>query len=101
MMRKRHDKEFKATVALEAIKGEKTLHEIAAQYEVNPQQISLWKKEMMNNAGEIFAKKSVAEKELEQAKIHEEELYKQIGKLNVEKDFLKKKYRQLYGKDPD
>jgi len=58
---------------LEAIKGEKTLQEIAAHYEVNPQQISLWKIELMNNAGVIFAKKSVAEKELEQAKIHEEE----------------------------
>jgi len=101
MMRKRHDKELKAKVALEAIKGEKTLQELAAQYEVNPQQISFWKKELMNKAGVIFEKKSVAEKELEQAKIHEEELYKQIGKLNVEKDFLKKKYRQLYGKDPD
>lgn len=98
-MRKHYDKEFKAKVALEAIKGEKTIQELATLYEVHPNQVVLWKKQLMENASQLF-ERSGKDKEQEAAEHKEEALYKQIGQLQVENDFLKKKYKQLYGTEP-
>jgi hypothetical protein len=63
--------------------------------------IAQWKKELIENAGTIFEKKGKekAKEEAQEAKI--DSLYKQIGLLQVEKEFLKKKYRQIYGSEPD
>ncbi len=95
-MRKTYDKQFKAMVAIEAIKGEKTIGEIAAQYEVHPNQVSKWKKKALQNLPELFSRgKNQKEKSKEQL---QEELYKHIGKLKVENEFLKKKYDQIFGK---
>jgi len=95
MSRTIYDKNFKAKVALEALKEEKTLRELSEQYGVNPNVISRWKKEVLSQLPEIFSKnRSQPNKEV---KLKEEELYKEIGKLKVENEFLKKKYNQLLG----
>ncbi|MHB1162250.1 MAG: IS3 family transposase [Chloroflexota bacterium] len=86
---KRHSAEFKAKVALEAIKGQRTLNEIAGEYGVHPGQIIQWKKHLLEELPGLFASKRSRE-----AKSEEElkaSLYQQIGQLKVELDWLKKK----------
>lgn len=100
-MRKSFTKEFKAKVALAAIRGEKTIAELANEYEIHPNQISLWKKQLLDGAADLFErpnKKSDQEKDTEKK---EGQLFKHIGELKVENDYLKKKYKQLYGHDPE
>jgi transposase-like protein len=88
MSHKIYDKKFKAKVALEALREEKTLRELSEQYGVNPNVISRWKKEVLEQLPEIFSKKRG--KKIKESKQKEEELYKEIGKLKVENEFLKK-----------
>lgn len=97
-MRPRHvyDEQFKAKVALEAIKGEKTIAEIASQYQVHPNQIMGWKKHLLENVSGLFSRKR--DPEITQMKEEMEELYKKIGRQDVELEFLKKKYAQLMSK---
>ena len=94
-MRKRrtYDNQFKARVALEAIKGEKTLSEIASHFEVHPNQITQWKKQLLKNVPSLFSRKK--DPETEELKKLLEELYKKIGQQNIELEFLKKKYKQI------
>ena len=98
-MNKKHSREFKAKVAIEAIKGEKTIQEIAQKYEGHPNQVTLWKKQLIENATSAFDKPG-KDKDQEEAEKKQNELYGQIGQLKVENDYLKKKYRQLYGTEP-
>lgn len=87
-MRKRFEAGFKAKVALEAFRGERTLSELSAEYGVHPNRISLWKKELLEGVAGIFGagqKKSGAL----QAEILDK-LYRNIGELKVENDWLKK-----------
>lgn len=100
-MRKKHSTEFKAKVALEAVRGEQTIQEIAQKYEVHPNQVTQWKKQLLDNATSAFEKPSKKSQEEKEAEEKEEKLFSQIGRLKIENDFLKKKYRQLYGKEPD
>jgi transposase len=100
-MRKRYDKEFKAKVAIEALRGEKTLQEIAIAHAVHPNLVALWKKQLIESAGQLFEKAGKdKEAEAETAERKQDELFKQIGQLQVENEFLKKKYRQLFGTEP-
>ena len=80
--------EFKARVAIEAIKGRKTASELSSEFEVHISQISSWKKQALSGLKNIFS--NVYTKRDEVAEKREDDLYRQIGKLKVENDFLKK-----------
>jgi transposase len=89
--RKRHDAVFKAQVGLEAIKGLKTVSQIAKEYEVHPVQVSQWKTQVLDRLPEVFGAGAVNQvDEGVVGKLHEK-----IGQLTVENDFLKKKCKQL------
>jgi transposase len=83
--RKQYNSAFKAKLALEAIKGEKTIAELASQYEVHPNQIHQWKKALLEGASGIFGRDS--DRKQNDTKLIKQ-LYQQIGQLKVEKDFL-------------
>lgn len=92
-MRKTHDAAFKAKVALEAVKGEKTITEIASGYSVHPNQIRQWRSRLLERLPEMFSQqKSQNEKSQDELVA---ELFRQIGQLKVELDWLKKKSQQL------
>jgi transposase len=86
---------FKAKVALEALQEKKTITQLAAEYEVHANQISAWKKQLLENSSHIFEQPVVA-KDDPSEKL-QEELYKQIGQLRVENEWLKKKSAQFLG----
>lgn len=92
-MRKSFDKEFMAKVALEAIKEEKTLAEISSQYEVHRTQITKWRKRAVEGIVGIFQGKE-GKREGDKEKVIDE-LYRQIGQLKVENEWLKKKSREI------
>ena len=87
--RRQYSADWKAKVALEAIKGQRTVQEIASHYEVHPTLVTHWKKQLLEGAAEIFSngKRAAADAD-EELKA---ELYQQIGKLQVEVDWIKKK----------
>ena len=90
-MRKHFPDEFKAKVALAALKGDKTIAELAAEYEVHPTQIHAWKAVVKDRLSELFSSpQGGAEKTKEQKELIEE-LYKNVGRMQVENDWLKKK----------
>lgn len=87
-------KDFKAKVAIEAIRGEKTINEIASIYEVHPGQVVKWKKLALEKLPEVMANgrsKDVRNAQL----VDDEKLHQKIGQQAIEIDFLKKKLRQL------
>jgi transposase-like protein len=99
-MRKSYDKKFKAKVALEAIKENSTLQELANKFTVHPNQVALWKKQAIENLPNLF-ERSNAKNLLEKGDEEEKDLlFKTVGEMKIENDFLKKKCRQLYGKEP-
>lgn len=83
--------EFKAKVAIEAIKEVKTISELAQIYEVHPNVISLWKKEFLSNAGKVFEKGKNESDQIEKLKKENDDLIHEIGKLTVDLNWLKKK----------
>jgi putative transposase len=93
MQRKKYSAEFKAKVALEAVKEKLTINEIASEYGVHPTQISAWKKELQEGMSGIFSGEIVRKNEQDEAL--REKLYSQIGQLKVEVDWLKKKTGHL------
>jgi transposase len=93
--RKQYNPEFKAKVALEAIRGEKTASELASQYQVHPTMINNWKRQLLEGASNLFEKGSEASKANGEQQAQIDELYRQIGQLKVERDFLANRSAQL------
>jgi transposase len=92
-IRKSYSSAFKAKVALEAIKKEKTISQLSSEYGVHANQINQWRKRLLEELPEIFSKKrQKKEKDTEDLQA---ELYRQIGQLKVELDWLKKKSKLL------
>ena len=88
-MRKNHSKEFKSKVALEAVRGTLTLSELASRHKVHATQIGQWKKQLLQDAPELFERgRPGAAPDAERLTAP---LYQEIGRLKMELDFLKKK----------
>ena len=92
-IRKSYSSAFKAKVALEAIKKEKTISQLSSEYGVHANQINQWRKRLLEELPEIFSKKR--QKEEKDTEDLQDELYRQIGQLKVELDWLKKKSKQF------
>lgn len=86
--RKQYNAQFKFKVALEAVKGLKTINQLASEHELHPNQISQWKRQLLEEGVTIFGNGSV-QQQREAAKT-EAELYEQIGRLKMEVEWLKK-----------
>ena len=89
MQRKKYSAEFKAKIALEAVKGLKTINEIAGETGVHPTQIQQWKKQLLEELPNIYSQKKDRRKKQDEEQ--KAQLYKQIGQLKVELDWVKKK----------
>ena len=87
--RKRYSAAFKARVALEAAKQTRTLAELSKAFQVHPVQISQWKKQLLDGAESLFG--DGRRREHDQSEALQAELYQQIGRLNMEVEWLKKK----------
>lgn len=86
--RKKHGPNFKAKVALEAVKGDQTMAELASEHGVHPTQITKWKRHLLDELPELFKNKNKKNKD---SKELQDALYQEIGQLKVELDWLKKK----------
>ena len=91
--RKTHSAQFKAKVALAAIEGDRTIDDLAGEFQIHPTMIHAWKKLLLDASEEIFAsgRKSPAVP----VEDHQTELYEQIGRLKMELEWLKKKSARL------
>ena len=76
-----------------AIQGHKTINEIASEFDVHPNQVSAWKKKLLESSTDAFARKN--EKREEEFDVERDQLFRQIGQLKVENDFLKKTVGRL------
>jgi len=93
-MRRQYDAAFKAKIALEAVKGEKTMAQIASEFGVHPNQIRQWRQHLLEMLPGLFSdRRKRVEKDREEL---EAELYRQIGQLKVEVEWLKKKLQLLH-----
>lgn len=86
--RRRFTSDFKGRVALEALRGDKSIQEIAARHKVHPNQVSTWKRQAIEGLGGVFSNGADREREDHEAEVRE--LHAKIGQLTVERDFLSK-----------
>ncbi len=99
MQKKTFSAEMKAKIAIEALKSEKTVNEIAKEFDCSPSQVSEWKKRFLEEASEIFASKKEQRQKDYEAEVAN--LHQKIGQLTVENSWMKKKYEILFkGKTP-
>jgi putative transposase len=87
--RKQHSAAFKAQVALAALKGDRTINELAGHFAVHPTLVHAWKKQLLANAEDLFA--NGAKADAADAEARQAELFEQIGRLKMELEWLKKK----------
>jgi transposase-like protein len=88
MARKSYSKEFKARVALDALKSQKTVSEIASEHKIHPNQVAQWKKKALEGMTESFSRGK--SNEVEELEGERDRLYQKVGQLQVEVDWLKK-----------
>ena len=94
--KKRHlSAEFKARIASEALKGIRSVNDIAQENDVAPSQVSQWKKELESRMVELFESSNSTKKELKKLEVKEAQIERKVGQLVLEKDFLLKKCEQL------
>ena len=86
--RRRFNDDFKAKVALEALRGDRTIQEIASRHKVHPNQVSTWKRLAMDGLGAVFSNGSDKSRIDHEDEVHD--LHAKIGQLTVERDFLAK-----------
>lgn len=91
--RKRYSAEFKAKVALEAIRGDETVNELASRYELHPNMITNWKRQAIDNMAAAFSSSVERKGKADDAQITE--LHAKIGQLTVERDFLAKAFGRV------
>lgn len=91
--RKKHTGAFKAKVALEAVKGERTLNELAGHFEIHPTQVVQWKQRLVTGASDLFS--GAVDRDAAQELLLRDRLYQEIGQMKVELDWLKKKHELL------
>jgi transposase-like protein len=98
MQRKKYDAAFKARVALELVKGLKTVNEVAADFGVHPMVIAKWKKQLLEGLPGIFSSKGSGNGHDKETEELIATLYQKIGQLEVEREWLKKKSAMLHSK---
>jgi len=91
--RRRFSAEFKARVVRAALREDKTLASLASEFDVHANQITEWKRQVLESLPDVFSRRKAANAKDSEA--HESRLYEQVGKLQVELEWLKKKARQL------
>ena len=94
--RKNHSPEFKAKVALEALKGERTVAELASHFSVHPTMIHSWKRALLEGASGVFERGGKKTPEIDEERV--KELHAKIGELAVANDFLSRKLKPWIGK---
>jgi len=92
--RRNHSSAFKAKVALAAVKNDKTLAELAEQFDVHPNQIQDWRKRLMENADAVFGR---SEQQREETDEKVKDLHAKIGQLTMERDFLERGLERIHG----
>ena len=92
--RKQYNSQFKFKVALEAMKEQATVNEIASQNSIHPNQVRNWKKQLMEEGSGVFERETGRDRQDQEAQ--EAELYEQIGRLKMELEWLKKKSTQIH-----
>lgn len=90
-MRQKFPNEFKAKVAMAALKGDKTIAELTTEFEVHATQISAWKAVVKDRLADLFSEPAVSAQKVKEQKDLIEDLYKSVGRMQVENDWLKKK----------
>lgn len=93
--RRKFTAKFKAKVAIEALQERMTLHEIASKYEIHPNQISQWKRQFLDGAESVFEIDNTVKEDKKELQQEQDKLYKKIGRLQIENDFLKKVWASL------
>ena len=91
--RRRFNAEFKFSVALEAAKGQQTMGELASKHNLHPNQISQWKRQLLEEGSDVFTHNGKSEQQGQE--VIQAELYEQIGRLKMELEWLKKKATQF------
>jgi transposase len=92
--RRNHSTAFKAKVAVAALKGDRTQAELAEDFDIHPNQIMDWRKQLLENVDQVFGR---SEKQAEESEFKIKELHAKIGQLTMERDFLEQGLERIHG----